>query len=82
MTSKVIAQTNFDHEVKIIQTEYVTFGHSPAWDVKTYTYVVTYGAQTRDCGTDFDSAWQEFMSCTQHAMSCAGLLLDHEENDD
>ncbi len=80
--TKIIAQTNFDHDVKLIQTEHVTFGHSPAWDVKTYTYIVTYGAHTRDCGSDFESAWREFGECSVHAAQCASLLPDFVEQED
>lgn len=78
MTRKVLAETNFDHTVQLIQVDVPGFIGS---NVTISCYYVTYGAQTHDCGTDFDSAWGEFKACTEHAMRCAGMLDSDDDED-
>lgn len=40
---------------------------------QTYWYV-TYGLADPVVCTNFDAAWEEYVSCCQHAAECAGLL--------
>lgn len=61
---KVLAETKFDNTVTLIETE--------------DSFVVTYGAQCRTVA-DFKSAWDEFVSCSEHAAECASLLERFED---
>lgn len=80
MTTKIIAETHFDHAVKLTQIEEHGFGLQAGCVI--YLYRVTYGMHTRDCGSDFESAWREFLECSTHAAQCASLLQDQLEQGD
>lgn len=73
-TRNVLAESKFDHTVQLIEVQ--EQGFAGVTGVNVHCYYVTYGMQTRDCGQNIASAWKEFKDCTEHAMTCAGLMDD------